>query len=253
MTCEEFEELSGAYALDAVAPAERQAAADHLANCTKCRSLLQELSGAVELLSFTVASVEPRAEMWECIASALPASSTASDPTPAQPAHRVRRRWTPQLLAVAAVLALSLLGAITAWNISLTHQITSLQQQLAHQSTQPPAISGIVTYPVKSTHAAQNIRGKLLYLPKQHLTVLILHGLPQVQGTHVYQGWLLHLKGNEITGLTSIGLLSQVHDTASLSFSGDVVGYDAVAVSLEPGPKATPRTPQGKVIAFGPL
>ena len=50
MTCEEFEELSGAYALDAVTPEERRSAAEHLANCAQCRGLLQELNKVVALL-----------------------------------------------------------------------------------------------------------------------------------------------------------------------------------------------------------
>jgi len=49
MTCEEFEELSGAYVLGAVTPAEREAARVHLAGCAKCTHLWQELRAAAEL------------------------------------------------------------------------------------------------------------------------------------------------------------------------------------------------------------
>jgi hypothetical protein len=159
----------------------------------------------------------------------------------------------PGLLAAAAVLALVLLGGMAAWNISLAHQVTLLQQQLAHLSLQQPANSGVASYRVEGTNPAQDINGQVFYFPQQHLTTLILYGLPQTQGHQVYQGWLLHLKGKEITGTTSIGLLNQVDGKASLSFSGDLTGYDAVAVSLEPGPIATPKAPQGEVVAFGTL
>jgi len=238
MTCEAFEDLAGAYTLDDVTPAERQAAAAHLASCARCRSLLQNLSEAVALLPFAVAPVEPRAEVWEQIVAALP---------PGQPKPRTNRRWwTPRLLAVAAIVLFSLVSGMTAWNISLTRQVASLQQQRAHE----PALSGVLTYPVTSTSPAQSIRGEVLYVPQQQLTVLMLHGLPQPQGSQVYQGWLLHLAGKEIAGTTSIGLLNVVDETASLSFSGEVTGYDAVAVSLEPGPRATPRAPKGNVVAL---
>jgi anti-sigma-K factor RskA len=241
MTCAEFEELSGVYALDAVTTTERQEAADHLANCAQCRGLFQELQRAVELLPFAVSPVEPRAEVWERIASTL---------QPGQPKRRTNKRWwTPRLLAVAAVLMFSLLSGMAAWNVSLTQQVTSLQQQLAHMPAQEFAISGVPNNQIKG----QDIRGELFYLPQQHLTVLILHGLPQVQGLQVYQGWLLHLKGKEVIGVTSIGLLNRVQETASLSFSGNVTGYDAVAVSLEPGPMATPGAPKGTIVAFGAL
>ena len=59
MTCDEFEEISGAYALDAVTPAERQAAEAHLASCAKCTTLFQELRGVVSLLPLSVPQIKP--------------------------------------------------------------------------------------------------------------------------------------------------------------------------------------------------
>lgn len=253
MTCEEFEELSGAYALDAVTPAERQAAAAHLANCARCRSLLRDLNGVVELLPLAVAPVQPRAVVWERIGSALQPDKTAPIRRPGPALRRVsRRQWTAPVLAVAAVLLFGLLSGMTAWNLSLMQKVTSLEH-LTHAPTQQPASVGVLTSQVAGTNPAQGVRGEVLSLPQQHLTLLILHGLPPPQGQQVYQGWLLHLHGQEITGATSIGLLNLVHDTASISFSGDVLSYDAIAVSLEPGPMATPKAPQGKVVAFGTL
>jgi anti-sigma-K factor RskA len=245
MTCEEFEDLADAYALDTVTPEERQVAAAHLASCAGCRSLLHELNGAVELLPFAASPVEPRAEVWERIAAALP---------PGQPKPRTNKRWwSPRLLAVAAIVLFSLLVGQAAWNVSLMRQVASLQQKSTPIPAKQSTLTEVSIYPVTSTNPAQSIRGELLYLPQQQLTILILHGLPQPQGLQVYQGWLLHLTGTRITDTTSIGLLNLVDDTASLTFSGKVTGYDAVAVSLEPGPEATPSAPRGKVIAFGVL
>ena len=59
MTCEEFEELSGAYALEAVTPAEREEAQAHLSECAACRYLLQELRAVVHLLPYSVSQVNP--------------------------------------------------------------------------------------------------------------------------------------------------------------------------------------------------
>ena len=253
MTCKEFEELSGAYALDAVTPAERQAAAAHLANCARCRSLLRELNGVVELLPFAITPVQPRAVLWERIGSDLQPDKTALVRRPGpEPRRMSRLRYPLPLLAAAAVLLFGLLGGMTAWNLSLMQQVTSLQH-LTHAPTQQPAPAKVLTSRVAGTNLAQGVRGEVLSLPQQHLTLLILHGLPPPPGQQVYQGWLLHLHGQKITGATSIGLLNLVHDTASVSFSGEVTGYDAVAVSLEPGPMATPKAPQGKVVAVGAL
>jgi putative zinc finger protein len=59
MTCDEFEELSGAYALDAVTLAEREAARAHLAGCAECMRLLQELRAVVDLLPYAVTQANP--------------------------------------------------------------------------------------------------------------------------------------------------------------------------------------------------
>ncbi len=63
MTCEEFEELSGAYALEADTPAERESAHAHLAECAACTHRLHELRTAVDLLSYYVPQVKPPVSM----------------------------------------------------------------------------------------------------------------------------------------------------------------------------------------------
>jgi anti-sigma-K factor RskA len=253
MTCQEFEEIAGAYALEAVTPSEGREIEAHLATCAKCRSLLQELREAVTFLPLAVQQVEPPNDLWERLLPALQQESNSPVAFP-QARRRTRRKaWALQLLAAAAVLMLVLLVGMTAWNIALTRQVSLLQQQLAYVQTQQPGHINVLSYQVKGTNPTQGITGSLLYFPEQHLTVLAIHGLPPLQEPHVYQGWLLHLKGKEITSVTSIGLVNLVHDTGSLSFTGNVTGYDAVAVSLEPGPMATPKAPKGKVVALGVL
>jgi anti-sigma-K factor RskA len=99
-----------------------------------------------------------------------------------------------------------------------------------------------------STSSAQNATGKLIYLPQQHLTVLIMQGLPKLQGTHVYQGWLI-----QNNTPVSIGLLSVQNGIASVDFPGDITNYQAVAVSMEHGPNASKNAPAGPVVARGQL
>ena len=84
--------------------------------------------------------------------------------------------------------------------------------------------------------------------PTQHVTVLVMRNLPQTEGTHVYQGWVL--KGKQPT---SIGLLNIQNGVATVDIAGNVQGFDAVAVSLEPGPLATQAAPVGPVVAVGSL
>jgi anti-sigma-K factor RskA len=249
MTCEEFEELSGAYVLNSVTVAERQVAEAHLATCVKCTHLLQELRGVVTLLPLSVPQVNPSPALKERILAALRQESMRTNRQTTRLGRR--QRWSLRVLAAAAVFMFCLLGGMTAWNVSLHAQAASLQQQLTNVSSH--RLSTVVTYTVKGTAGVKGATGQLFYFAQQNITVLIIYGLPQPQGVHVYQGWLLRLNGTNIIGVTSIGLLNVEHGSASLSFPGNVTGYDAAAISIEPGPTATISAPKGKVIALGSL
>lgn len=259
MTHEEFDEISGAYVLDAITPDERRAVEAHLAGCARCTNQLQELLGVVALLPLAVPQINPPAELAGRIRAAI--QQEGRRPTSQRPASRTRtgtgwRRWTPQIAAIAAVLVISLLGGMV-WNVSLQNQNSALQHQvgtlqtalqtaLRHQQTTP-------TYAIQSTNPKVPANGQLIYLPDKNVTILIIHGLPQLKGAKVYQGWLLHLQGQKITGTTSVGLLNAINGTATLSFIGNVTGFDAAAISQEAGPMATPNAPKGAVVALGLL
>lgn len=249
MTCTEFEELSGAYVLDAITAEERDEAEAHLAQCPNCTRLVEELRSVVDLLPLSVTQVEPSAKLKERIFSAMQgqADSIAQPiqraPTTRQQTRQRRpgwKRWGTQLLGVAAALLLLLLGSMGVWNISLQQELASSQQRIAALSP--------VTYIIGGTSPTSDVTGQLIYYPQQHITVLVMHGLPQLNGTHVYQGWLLQGKQP-----TSIGLLNVKNGVATVDFSGNVSGFDAAAVSLEPGPTESSPGPKGSVLAVGKL
>lgn len=257
MTCEEFEELSGAYVLDAVTPEERQAAREHLAGCPKCTRLLAEMRSVVDLLPLSVTQVNPPASAKERLLAAIRQEHPVIPIERAQQMRHNRgagaggwRRWWMGVVA-AAVLMFALLGGMAAWNVSLQHTNTSLQEQ---NSVLQQVVKGLrpqvaVSYALASNSpSAENAAGKLIYLPQEHLTVLIMRGLPKLQGTHVYQGWLIQ---NNTT--VSIGLLSVQNGIASVDFPGDINNYSAAAVSVEPGPQASKNAPAGPVVAGGQL
>lgn len=244
MTCTEFEELSGAYVLDALTPEEQKEADAHLATCTRCTHLVQELRTVVDLLPLSVPRVEPSADVKERILSAIeresPQVRKAQQPQPLSSLPRRRRTairsWGSQLLVAAAVLFFLLFAGMTAWNLNL-------QQQVTHLAANAP-----VTYGVQGTDIGSNVTGQLTYFPQQHVTVLVMRNLPSTEGTHVYQGWVL--KGKQPT---SIGLLNIQNGVATVDIASNVQGFDAVAVSLEPGPLATQAAPVGPVVAVGSL
>lgn len=248
MNCKEFEDLAGAYVLDAVTPAERLAAEEHLATCAGCRKLVRELRSAADLLPMAAPQINPPEQLKQRVMSAIAQESER----PLQPVNLASRRrrpqWSTRLLAVAAVLAIVLLGGMVAWNVSLQGQLATLRNQVASVTR-----ANSVSYAIKGTQYAADAIGEVTYIPQQHLTILTVRGLPQLQGAHVYQGWLLQLTNGKATGVISLGLLNYVNGVATLSYAGDLSGYDAAAVSLESGPLATPNAPKGHVFALGLL
>jgi anti-sigma-K factor RskA len=243
MTCQECEELAAAYVLDAVTPTERETIEEHILECPDCERAVSELQPVANLLPVSVPAVSPSPLVKEYILANVRADALSyRRPQQAQQQRRGRiqwRQWSRQLVAVAAVLVFALIASLAAWNISLQQQIASL-----HQQPVPSSIS----YALKGTSNIPDASGQLVYLPKLNVTVLTVHGLPQTNGSHVYQGWLLHCKQPK-----SVGLLTLQNGVATGSFPGDVKGYDAAAVSLEPGPAASVSAPKGAIVALGAL
>ena len=248
MTCEEFEELSGAYALEAVTPAERAAAQAHLAGCAACTRRLRELQAVVDLLPYSAQQVNPPAALKGRLFEAIRMENTQTQPIPIPiiAPSRPRRSWSMQVLAIAAVLALLLFGGMTVWNVSLQHQNSSLQQQNTSLQKEIASLQNQVAL-AYGLHGS-GTTGKLIYLPEQHITMLVINGLPELHGTQVYQGWLIHGKQP-----TSIGLLSMQNGVASVIYPGTIAGYQVAAVSREPGPTASKSVPAGPVVAAGDL
>jgi anti-sigma-K factor RskA len=243
MTCQECEELAAAYVLDAVTLAERETIEEHILECPDCERAVSELQPVANLLPVSVPAVSPSPLVKEHIMANVRADALSYQrPQQAQQQQRRGRaqwrQWSRQLVAVAAVLVFALIASLAAWNISLQQQIASLHSQPV------PSIS----YALKGTSSIPDASGQLVYLPKLNVIVLTVHGLPQTNGSHVYQGWLLRCKQP-----TSVGLLTVQNGVATGSFPGDVKGYDAAAVSLEPGPAASVSAPKGAIVALGAL
>lgn len=272
MTCKEFEELSGAFALGAITAEEREVAHSHLAQCKSCARLYQELRSVVALLPLSVPQVTPSATLEARVLGAIrreaeiSARSTGQFQTvAAAPRRRRKRSLATWVLAVAAVLLLTLLGGMSVLAYSLERQLTSVGQQttnigqqlantelqLAKTEKQLTSVSPHQLATITGTVIVKGATGQLFYLPQQNITVLVMHGLPQLQGSHVYQGWLLFVKGKKIMSIKSVGLLTMQGDTASVSFPGNVISYNTAAISREPGPAPSLRKPAGPVVAAG--
>ncbi len=236
MDCQQFEELAGAYALGATSESERRYAQAHLATCDRCSKMARELQEITDCLPLAVPQVEPSPALRTRVMAAVEADAQAFKRT-WQSAGQAQRRawwqiWQMRLAYAMIILLLVCVGGLAAWNITL-------QRQSAGQ---------IYTYIVQGTPIDAAASGKAIYIPEDQMSMIIVHNLPRLHGTQVYQGWL-------ITRQTpiSIGLLRVVNGTAILGFPGNLQQYTEIAVSIEPGPLATPQAPAGPIVAQGNL
>jgi anti-sigma-K factor RskA len=94
----DLHDLTAAYALDALDPAEAAAYERHLSRCEECREQLAELNGTAAALAFGAAAPEPPARLRASILEAAAAERTNVVPL-------LRRRWVTRGLAVAAAAA----------------------------------------------------------------------------------------------------------------------------------------------------
>jgi anti-sigma-K factor RskA len=247
MTCQDFEELLGAYVLGALTPEERRGVKEHLAQCPECIQKLQELQAVANLLPLTVPDVEPAADLKARFFSQIesaneikkqPSKLPIALSTKRKPPTRRNVGWIITLLASAAIIFLCLSGGLIAWNLSLQNQIADLAKNVVHTTS----------YAIQGTTVADTAKGDLTCYTKQGICTLIVRGLPQPENNHIYQGWLLRGKQP-----TSIGLLNVQNGVAILTFQGSTTGFDTAAISLEPGPAASKDAPKGQVFAAGTL
>ncbi len=107
MTCEEFQELAGAYALGALDPDEREACEAHLAERTHrgCEVALGRALATVGALGTALPPVLPSEGLWRAIEARLGA---AGPPAEERPSPRRRVAWVGWASAAAAALFLVL-------------------------------------------------------------------------------------------------------------------------------------------------
>ena len=113
-------ELTAAYALDALEPAEARGYEEHLAGCERCREELASLQSAAGALAYAVEPARPPESLRGRILDAARAERPNVVPL---------RSWSRPLAAVAAVAACAAIG-LAVWNVSLHDRLGRAQEAL---------------------------------------------------------------------------------------------------------------------------
>jgi anti-sigma-K factor RskA len=201
MDTEALHELTAAYALDALDPAERVEYEEHLATCESCREELAQLSVVAAQLAFAADPVSPPPALRARILEAAQAERPNVAP--------LRPRWLYPVAAVAAVAACVAIG-LAVWDVSLHDQLSTANRQAL---TRVP-VSGVP--------------GTLVVSPNGSAALLVSRIAPAPAGK-TYEAWILQGKK-----ATSAGLFLARDGSAFVPIEGKVPKGGRVAVTVEP-------------------
>lgn len=213
-------ELTAAYALDALDPAERQAYERHLADCERCQEELATMWETTEALAVAATGPESRPELRERILSAARA-----EPHVVVPFVPRRSRAVPALAAAAALAAVVAL-AVGAWGAGLSSDLDEARSALARER----ATAAVLADPEARTVLLQAGDGRLVVDPDGR-AVVVLDGLDPAPAGKTYQLWIV--PDGDVAGAVSGGLLAGEEVTDVALVEGTVADGDLVAVTIE--------------------
>jgi anti-sigma-K factor RskA len=218
--------LSGAYALNALAPDEAQEFRRHLDVCQACRDEVRELQTAVAAMGLAEASAPPPELKTRVLAAA---DRTRQEPPRQQapvaagvPAGPARRSWVTWLAAAAAAVVIAGAGVVgiraVVGNDEVGKQPALADSVLqvfeaddAHTATVSTANGG------KLTVAVSKSRDEMAVDTRQ---------LPPLDSRHVYQIWAVH--GDD---MVSAAILSDPQSGAAMGMPNAATD---VALTVEP-------------------
>ncbi|WP_328581483.1 anti-sigma factor [Streptomyces sp. NBC_00370] len=231
MSTAELHTLTGAYALHALEPAERDAFERHLAECPACAQEVSELAATAARLGLAV-SVTPPPAMKEQLLRRI--ATERQDPPRVAPESRSgaagRRGRALSRFALAACLAVAAaFGGIAAWQ----HQQAQDARAQAQSSQQrSEALASVLAAPdakVTTGKLTDGATGTVVVSRNQDKAAFVAAGLPEPPNGKVYELWF-----NDGGKMRAAGLLSPSAGSDAVLLSGTVGEASGMGITVEP-------------------
>ena len=252
MSAEDIHALSGAYALDALAPSERASFEEHLAACPACRAEVDELTDVAAALGAATPEVPPPAlrasvlEAIDLVRPLPPLTGTGSDVSattdagpsaegPSAPVVEPLRWRSRRILAVAAALVLLAAGAlvVTRWQAGSTATTAASVLDAPDAQRFSRQLDGFSATVVVSADLDR--------------AVIVSDDMPPAPDGTSYQLWF----DRPGQGMTDAGLMPPTEGAQEVLLTGDVGDATAVGVTVEPaGGSPEPTSDPVAVIAL---
>lgn len=241
---EELRDLIAPVALGAATRDEVIQVEAHVRGCEHCRSELEGLRAAVDVLALAPEDVEPspdlRLRVMAEVRDEAEAMRVLSQPSqavaaPAAAAPRRTRSWWASLRnpwPAAAVGLAALAAGLLTWNVALQTE------------DRPPA--AIISADVSGTDAAPGIAGRVVFVESEGQLVVQLRGLKPLPDGMAYQLWTID------GGIpTSAGTFSADASGQAVVVARNAAGADAIGVTAQPPTSTT--APEGPLLMTASL
>jgi anti-sigma factor RsiW len=214
MESEQLHELSAAYALDALDPAEREEFELHLSTCERCRVDVASFTGTAAALAYAAPPADPPPHLRDDILR------RAHEDRPSAVVLPFRRRRVELALSSALAVAAAAAIILGIWASSLHGKVDQQRSALGARDH----VVAILGDPVASHHPLAGAGGQLVVAHSGG--VLVMPGLTAPPKGKTYEAWVI--KG----GVTKpAGLFSAGHDVL---LDQPVSQGAVVAVTVEP-------------------
>lgn len=223
----ELHELSAGYALDALAPEERDAFERHLAGCPECQEELASFWEVAGALAVAADSAAPSPELRDRILADVRAEKQTVVSLDS------RRRVSPVLAAITAMAAAVAIG-LGIYAVSLNSDLDSTRSALTAQEN----ATALLADSSATSVALQSGTGRLV-VGSDGKAVLVLNDLPPAPAGKTYQAWIV----DDQTPV-SAGTFESTSDRAVVPIPQVVPDGAVVAVTLEEsGGASSPTLP----------
>lgn len=227
----EIQEMLGAYALDALDPAETESIELHLPECPRCRAEVADYRETAALLAF--GGVEAPPGIWERIQASLEEAPPKLELARVIPMRESRWRSIGTRLSAAAAVVISLMAlGVAVLRSDDGGGSSSIDAAIARAAVDPDARH------VNLVAADGRESVKVVLLDGR--AYLADHTLPPLSENQTYQLW-----GQKGETFVSLGVLGREPERGQVAAAGS---FDALAITAEKQPGVV-QTTQPAVVA----